>query len=247
MTLDVSTLLIVFAGAACGGFVNGLAGFGTALFALGWWLQVMPPATAVPVVLAMSVIAGLQGVIVVRGAIHWPRLLRFLIPALLTVPLGVALLPHVDARPLKLVIAAFLVLYGAFFAFRRDLPEITRPTHAIDVAIGAASGFIGALAGLSGALPTMWASMRTWGKAERRALLQPFNVVILAVSFLGVAVTGGVTREVLITIAVALPVTLLSAQVGLLAFARLTDDQFRRLLILLMLVSGLVLAVRELV
>src|SRR5699024_8893634 len=36
-------LFFVIAGAAAGGFVNGLAGFGTSLFALGWWLQVMPP------------------------------------------------------------------------------------------------------------------------------------------------------------------------------------------------------------
>lgn len=35
-------------GAIAGGFINGLAGFGTALFALGFWLQILPPEQAVP-------------------------------------------------------------------------------------------------------------------------------------------------------------------------------------------------------
>ena len=47
-------------GAAAGGFINGLAGFGTALFALGFWLQIMPPAQAVSVVVIVSIISGLQ-------------------------------------------------------------------------------------------------------------------------------------------------------------------------------------------
>ena len=31
-------ILLIIAGAFAGGFANGLAGFGTGLFALGWWL-----------------------------------------------------------------------------------------------------------------------------------------------------------------------------------------------------------------
>ncbi|MEO1960717.1 MAG: NAD(P)-binding protein, partial [Paracoccus sp. (in: a-proteobacteria)] len=64
-------LLVLVAGAFSGGFVNGLAGFGTALFTLGWWLQVMPPTQAVSVVLVMSVVSGVQGAILVRRAIEW--------------------------------------------------------------------------------------------------------------------------------------------------------------------------------
>lgn len=43
--------ICLFMGAFLGGFVNGLAGFGTALFALGWFLQIMEPPAAVAVVL----------------------------------------------------------------------------------------------------------------------------------------------------------------------------------------------------
>ena len=39
-------IICLIAGGFAGGFVNGLAGFGTALFALGWFLQVLPPREA---------------------------------------------------------------------------------------------------------------------------------------------------------------------------------------------------------
>ena len=84
----MSAELIVFLliGAAAGGFINGLAGFGTALFALGWWLQVMPPLQAVALVLVMSVCSGIQGVFLVRHAIQPRRLAQFLVPALFGIP-----------------------------------------------------------------------------------------------------------------------------------------------------------------
>ena len=53
--LDAATYAILLAGALAGGFVSGLAGFGTALMALGIWLYILPPAIAVPLVLICSV------------------------------------------------------------------------------------------------------------------------------------------------------------------------------------------------
>src|SRR5260370_23166257 len=55
----ISTLafVLLFLGALAGGFVSGLAGFGTALMTLGIWLYVLPPAVAVPLVLTCSIVA----------------------------------------------------------------------------------------------------------------------------------------------------------------------------------------------
>ena len=59
-------LTCLIAAGLSGGFVNGLAGFGTGLFALGWLLQVMPPQEAVAIVVACSVLVSLPGVCKVR-------------------------------------------------------------------------------------------------------------------------------------------------------------------------------------
>lgn len=238
--------VILALGAAAGGFMNGLAGFGTALFALGFWLQIMPPAQAVAIVVVMSVVAGLQGVWLVRRSItdQPRRLARFLLPALIGVPLGVAMLSMLEPDMLRLIIAGFLILYGGFFTLRSSLPRLERPTPVVDVLVGFFGGILGGAASLSGALPTMWCAMRPWPKAETRAVLQPFNVCVLALAAIVFALKGTYTSQTIIYGAVALPTTMIFAQIGIAVFKRLTDNQFRRLLIAMMLVSGLILMAR---
>jgi uncharacterized membrane protein YfcA len=51
--LDTAVYVLLLLGALAGGFVSGLAGFGTALMAL----YALPPALAVPLVLICSVVA----------------------------------------------------------------------------------------------------------------------------------------------------------------------------------------------
>lgn len=239
-------IAILLAGAAFGGFINGLAGFGTSLFALGWWLQIMPPKQAVALVLIMSIFSGLQGAWLVRRAIVWRRLAVFLMPALLGIPIGLRLLSLIDPATLTMIIAVFLLLYGGFFLARRDLPSLSRPTPGLDGGIGFLGGILGAMAGLSGALPTMWISLRDWTKEQSRAVLQPYNLLILGVSAAVLAVQGTYDRTVMTAVAIAFPATMAAAQIGLWTFRRLTDLQFRRLLIVMTFVSGAVLMLRTL-
>lgn len=245
--MGIEFLAVLLGGAFAGGVINGLAGFGTALFALGFWLQVLPAAQAVAMVVVMSVVSGLQGLWVVRGEIRRNpgRLARFLLPALVGIPLGVALLSVVSATMLKIVIAGFMLLYGGFFLVRRSLPRFERSTPVLDGVVGFAGGVLGGAASLSGTLPTMWCAMRPWPKGETRAVLQPFNVVVLALTALLFLLNGLYTSETLVLMAIALPVTMIGAQLGLAVFRRLGDEQFRFLLILLMFTSGAILGMRE--
>jgi len=247
VTPDV--MFYVAAGAAAGGLINGLAGFGTALFALGFLLTVMPPVQAVAVVVMISVISGMQGLWVVRHAIgqNPRRLARFMGPSLVGIPLGVLTLSVLDAGTLKLVIAVFLLLYGGYFSLRGVLPKFERPTPYLDMVVGFLGGILGGAASLSGALPMMWCALRPWPKAETRAVLQPFNFVVLGLTAGLLALRGAYTRETLIYLALAVPVAVVAAQIGIAIFRRLPDAVFRRLLIVMTFVSGAVLLARELV
>ncbi|WP_195818905.1 sulfite exporter TauE/SafE family protein [Roseobacter sp. MH60115] len=246
--MNNADILYLVIGAIAGGFINGLAGFGTALFALGFFLSVMPALEAVAITLLISVFSGLQGLWIVRHAIanNPRRLARFLLPALFGIPLGIASLKQVDVSALKLLIAAFLILYGGFFTLRRTLPKIDRPTPVIDCTVGFFAGILGGAASLSGALPTMWCSMRAWPRYETRAVLQPFNVVVLGLSALLLAWNGAYHAQTLIYASIALPTALVAAQAGILVFRRLEDAVFRRLLIAVCFLSGAVLLLREL-
>ena len=244
MTSEFVTFLLL--GAAAGGFINGLSGTGTALFALGFYLVVLDPVTAVAIVSLMSVIAGVQGLWVVRAAIfdNPRRLLRFVIPGLIGVPTGVWLLGSLDASALRIGVAVFLILYGGYFAIRRSLPAFSRPTPVADCVVGGVGGILGGAAGMSGALPSMWMSLRPWTKFETRAVLQPFNMVMLTTTVVLLFLRGGFEGAggaLLITI----PCGLLAAQVGIAVFKRLSDTTFRWVLILLTLAMGIGVGVSE--
>lgn len=246
--MTAADIVIVMLGALAGGFVNGLAGFGTALFALGFWLQVMPPVQAVSVVLVMSVASGVQGLWVVRRSIaaEPARLMRFLLPGLLGIPLGIRVLHFVDPSVLKLTIATIMLLYGILFLARRGLPPVRGRFYGVDVVVGFLGGVLGGAASLSGALPTMWGALRPWSKGETRAVLQAFNVAILGSSAVVLAFQGVYDPATLTRIAVAVPVSILAARIGIAVFHRLGDRQFRTLIVALMFLSGLGLMAREL-
>jgi uncharacterized membrane protein YfcA len=243
----MSFYLWLAAGSAAGGFINGLAGFGTALFALGFWLQILSPAEAVSMVVVMSVVSGLQGVALVRQSIRENpiRLSRFVAPGLIGIPLGTRLLAIISPLTIKMTVAIFLIAYGGFILLRRDLPRLAGQRPMIDGLVGFVGGILGGAASLSGVVPTMWCALQPWTKSEQRAVLQPFNVLILAIAAVVFAVSGYYSSQSIPLILIALPITLVSAQVGIWAFKRLSDDQFRRLLATLMFVSGLIIVVKE--
>lgn len=246
--MSYELVIYLLLGAAAGGFINGLAGFGTALLALGIWLQVMPPWQAVAIVAAMSVISGAQALWLIRQDISSvnQQLPRFLIPALVALPLGTVALDFISASTLKLVIAGFMLLYGAFFSLRRSLPQLPHPMPLVDSLVGFLGGLLGGAASLSGPLPTMWAAMQPWTKVETSAILRLYNVAILTIAVAIFAWKGYYNSGTLQMIVIALPATLASSQLGIKVFRRLSDIRFRRIIIWLLFVSGLLLMIHEL-
>lgn len=240
-------ILFLALGACAGGFINGLSGTGTALFALGFYLVVLDPVRSVAIVALMSVIVGIQGLWIVRSEVllRPSHVLRFVLPGLLGVPLGVILLERLDAGTLRLGIAAFLILYGVYFGFRAKLPEFSKDTPAIDGAVGLTGGVLGGAASVSGAVPAMWLSLRPWPKARTRAVLQPFNIAVLGTTVGILAFRGAYDETALRALLLTIPAGLIAGQVGIFVFKRLSDTAFRRLLILLTLLMGIGIALSE--
>jgi len=245
MSSEMTMYLVL--GAVAGGFINGLSGTGTALFALGFYLVAVDPVTAVAIVTLMSVLAGIQGLWVVRDAIRTnaKRPLRFILPGLVGVPIGLALLAVINAGQLRLGIATMLIIYGGYFSFRTSLPAFTKPTPYIDNGIGFVGGILGGAAGISGALPAMWVSMRPWPKAEMRAIMQSFNMAILTTTVIILFFKGAYDAQAVRALVITVPTGLIAAQIGIFAFGKLSDGMFRRLLIGLTFLMGIGVLISE--
>src|ERR1700735_2747051 len=99
--------VLLLIGALAGGFVPGLAGFGTALMALGIWLYVLPPSLAVPLVLISSVVAQSATLPSMRRSFDFTLIWPFIVGGLAGVPIGTMLVAHAEPRIFKLGIGLF--------------------------------------------------------------------------------------------------------------------------------------------
>jgi len=153
--MHAAAYALLLAGALAGGFVSGLAGFGTALMALGIWLYVMPPSAAVPLVLICSVIGQTSTLPSMWRSFDLSLVWPFVIGGLFGVPLGTTLVAHAYPRIFKLTVGVLLVFPLALY-FSKPM-AVTIGGKPADAAIGFAGGILGGLAGLFGPLPILWA------------------------------------------------------------------------------------------
>ena len=118
-TIATDQIIIILIGALAGGFVNGLTGFGTAITALGLWLYAISPPVAASLVIICSVVSQLQTLPMIWHAIEWRRLLPFVVPGLIGVPIGTLLVSQIDPRLFKIGIGLFLVCYATYALARK--------------------------------------------------------------------------------------------------------------------------------
>jgi hypothetical protein len=236
---DWVTLAFIFAGGLAGGFVNGLTGFGTALTGLPLWLQVVEPLIAAQVASACSVLGHVASLRVIWGTIDWRRLAPLLVAGLVGVPIGTWLLPLISLGTFKLGVGAVLILHCTFMLFAAGRIRLTIGGRGAEAVVGFAGGVLGGLAALSGVLPTIWASLKGWPKEERRVVFQAFNMTLLTAMLVASAVQGRIGVGSILALCVAAPGTLLGAWLGVRLYHRLDDRRFDRIVLAVLLLSGL--------
>jgi uncharacterized membrane protein YfcA len=232
-------LFALMMGALTGGFVSGLAGFGTGLVALGIWLYVFPPSIAVPLVLICSIVSQTSTLLQFWRLIDFNLVWPFLIGGLAGVLPGTMLVAQADPGVFKLVVGLLLLIFPTALYFNRRPLALTFGGRAADALVGFAGGILGGLAGLSGPLPTLWASIRGWDKDERRGVFQTFNWTILTAALCLQTGAGLVTQDVARLALLALPGTLLGAWLGARTYRVLSDRNFRDVVLGLLFLSGL--------
>ncbi len=236
--MNALTYTLLLAGALAGGFVSGLAGFGTALMALGIWLYVLPPSLAVPLILICSVVAQSSTLPSMWRSFDFRLVWPFIVGGLAGVPIGIILIAHADPRVFKLGIGLFLLVFPTVLFFNRAPMAFRFGGRLADAGVGFAGGVMGGLAGMSGPLPILWASLRGWGKDERRGVFQIFNWTILLVALCVQAASGLVGQQVLWLALLAFPGTVFGAWLGARVYHAISDRNFGDIVLVLLFLSG---------
>ena len=232
--LDISLFLAATFAAA---LVAGLAGFAFGLVAAAVWLHIITPVQTAALIIAFGLVVQGYAVWRLRHALNWRRLAPFLIGAAVGVPLGVAILEFANPAHVRASVGVLLVLYGVYGLARPALPRVSAGAAA-DAGVGFLNGILGGMTGLAGILVTIWCGLRGWNKDEQRTVFQPVGVAIFAMSGLWLGLGGSIEADTVRLFLLGLPVLLLGTWLGLRLYGRLDDAAFRKVVLVLLLVSG---------
>jgi len=210
----------------------------------GVWLHIMSPAQVAFLIACSGLAAQIYGMWHLRGTVDWRKAAPFMVSGVVGVPIGALLLTYIDPAAVKIGMGVLLTLYG-IYGLARPAFAAPRPRMSADLGVGFANGLIGGLTGLGGVLVTIWCQAKGWPKDVQRAVFQPVLFVVLAMSAGSLALAGAMTAETVKLYLIGLPVLLAGTWVGFRLYGRLDEAAFRRLILMLLLLSGLSLLAPE--
>ena len=223
--------------------MQGLTGFAFGLVALTFWVWVLPPETAGPLVVGCSLLGQmLNGRMTLRG-LRAPAAWPFILGGLAGVPIGSWLLPMISPAAFKLGLGLLLVVWCPVMLATAGLPALHFGGRAADALFGWAGGVMGGIAGLSGPVPTLWVTLRRRQKDDQRVVFQAYHTAMHTMALTAFVARGMIGGTELRMFALAAPCMLLPILAGTRLYSRLSDRGYRRLLLGLLTLAGLVLIV----
>jgi uncharacterized membrane protein YfcA len=236
-----ATILIIAVGAMVAGFVQGLSGFAFALVAMSFWVWTIDPMLAAALVVFGSLLGQILAMFSVRRGVNMARLLPFVIGGLAGIPLGVFVLPLLNANLFKVFLGILLAVWCPVMLLTPKLPALRAGGKLADGVIGAIGGFMGGIGGFSGVIPTLWCNLRQLDKDEQRAVIQNFNLTMQIVTFATYVGSGIITRKTLPMFAVVAPAMLIPTLLGTRLYHGISEVTFRRIVLSLLTLSGIAL------
>jgi uncharacterized membrane protein YfcA len=237
---DITSYMLLGTAVFAGAFVSGMAGFAFSAVAGAILLHVFQPSEAVPLMMACSVGVQASTLLTLRQHMRWRQSLFLIAGGLLAMPIAVFLLQSADTRSLQMAFGGLITAYAAYSLFRPALSHLPTMDHqGRNILIGFGGGLIGGLTAMPGALPTIWCDMHGMPKDQQRGLVQPF-IAAMQVSALVLLLTRHeLPSNILIDLAVSLPPLAAGTMLGILMFRRINEALFRRIVLIMLLVSGL--------
>jgi uncharacterized membrane protein YfcA len=183
-----------------------------------------------------------------RHALQWNRLWPFLLGGAFGVPVGVAILAWANPDYMRAGVGALLIAYSLYGLARPSMQPILSGGAPADAGVGLLNGVLCGATGLAGIIVTIWCGLRGWSKDVQRTVFQPTGVAIFAMSAVWLGVSGTVDAALVRLFVIGLPILLAGTWLGLRLYGRVSEAGFRKIVLALLLVSGvaLILSLRQL-
>jgi len=239
-------IVSIIIGTAIAGFVQGLSGFAFTMVAMAIWAWTMEPRLAT----ALAVFGGMAGqmlsVVTIRRGFDTRVLIPLLLGAAIGIPIGVSILPLLDADLFKTLLGLALTICCPILLASGRLPHIRADGKAGDGLVGVIAGTMGGIGGFTGIMPTLWYTLRGFDKDRLRSVVQTFNLAALTTTMIVYAATGLATREMLPLFVLIVPAMLIPWWIGSRVYLGIDEITFRRVVLGLLAISGVAMLVASL-
>jgi uncharacterized membrane protein YfcA len=236
-------LLVFLAGTFAAAFVTGLAGFAFGMVAASVWLYALTPVQAAALIVGYALLVQGYAVWKLRRAVRLDRLWPFIAGSAVGIPAGAALLTWASPAHLRLAVGLLLTAFSLYNLLRPSLAALKWAGRWSDGGVGVLNGLLGGATGLGGVVPTLWCALRGWPRDEQRAVFQPTAVATFVMTIVWLGGGGMITADIIRLFVVGLPLLAAGTALGWMLYGRLDEAAFRRIVLALLLVSGLVLIV----
>jgi uncharacterized membrane protein YfcA len=240
--MDGSVLGLYLLATFIGGMTTGIAGFAMGLVVSGIWLHILTPIQTAALIVGYALLAQTYSIWKLRQAMSWRKVAPFIIGGAVGVPIGALLLTYINPAHLRIGVGVLLVLYSIYSLAKPTLKPVQGgvPT---DLGIGFFNGLLGGLTGLGGIIVTVWVQLRGWPKDVQRIVFQPVILAAQAMTAISLAFAGAYTAEIIKLYLYGLPALAAGIWIGLKLYGKLDEAGFRKVILVLLLVSGLSLVV----
>ena len=240
---DLGSFLLLSLAVFSGAFVSGLAGFAFSAVAGGILLHVLEPIEAVPLMMSCSIGVQATSLWAMRQSIRWRQSMILVVSGLLGVPIALWLLHAADTRMFREGFGLMVACYAAYMLFRPGTRGVRDAGLSVGALVGFGGGLVGGLTAMPGALPTIWCDLRGVQKEEQRALVQPFIAMMQTFALAMMVIRQDLSSKVVLDLVLSLPALLAGSALGIFAFRRVNDVVFRRVILSVLLVSGVLLLI----
>lgn len=245
MSLDGAFDLVLVGAAFAGALVTAFSGFAFSPVAGAILMTVAPAKTLIPTLMMCSLLVQVVVLVSMRRSLTFRGLGPMLIGGALGAPLAVLLLRRIDLVSFQLGFGLFLAAYAGVMLWRPLSARPSRPrSRAVEGAVGLLGGLVGGLTAMPGAAPVLYCDATGVGKEAQRATVQPFIFAMQALSLALMALGGDIDPRAVHLVVGALPGLAIGVVAGLALFGRAPEAAFRRVVLLLLLATGLALAAR---
>jgi uncharacterized membrane protein YfcA len=234
-------LTMFLAGTLAAAFVTGLAGFAFGMVAAGIWLYVLTLAQTSTLIVVYALLVQSYAVWKLRHSLNLYRLAPFIAGSAFGIPAGITALQWISPTHLRSGIGVLVIVFSLYNLTRPKLPEM-KVGRSADAIVGFFNGVIGGATGLGGILPTIWSGLRGWPRDEQRAVFQPTADATFLMTIAAFGGVGIIALDTARLFVIGLPSLMVGSWLGWMVYGKLDESAFRKVVLILLLVSGVALA-----